>query len=427
MWSPVAVRLLIINAALFMLILSVFSSAVYVSVINQIDTEQRRRLVSLTAAVKDSYLASVRKGLRLDKNLIPEILKSSAPAEDWSVSNGESLEWFDTDGKPIAQTGSLTVDVPFNKKADFQEQDDEHSLVLTMPVLQGDILCGYLRAGISLEDEDEYKAQLLTSLFFGSLLAIVVSSLGVVILVRQYLKQIEFNLQRLSQFTSDVSHELRSPLTAVKSNASVALRHEEGMRPGDREKFSAILAATNQMIRTTSDLLILAHAQENIDTGPLTPLDLSQLINEQCLALEATAIAKSIHLEKSVLPQLVINGNGDDLRRVFLNLFENAVQYTEPAGSITVRAQKHSGRAVVEIVDSGIGIGEEDLTKIFDRFWRSDKARSYRSGGNGLGLAIVRSIVEAHKGTIAVTSRVGKGSVFTVSLPLAKANAESNS
>ena len=210
----------------------------------------------------------------------------------------------------------------------------------------------------------------------------------------------------------------------MKSNASVALRHSEGIRAGDLDKFQKILDAADQMIKTTTDLLSLAQAQEKLTYEDLPAVDLGAICRDVCQSHEAMAASKSIKFDYNCPSGLMVGGRIADLKRVLINLVENAIQYTEAQGSVSVRCYKHGGRVEVEVVDSGIGIAESDLALVFDRFWRSDKARTHRSGGNGLGLAIARAVVEAHGGNIAVRSKLNKGSVFSFQLPAYKGQGE---
>lgn len=426
MLNKVAVRLLVINACLTTVILLIFSSTVYCSVVSHLDQEIKRRLWSLSDAVIDTYTSfNDTKGSGKPPS-IAEILNSSAPEEDESVSTGEALEWFSEAPSLVAVTGSLKLNVPFNPQAQFEEQEDDHALILTRAVTKKGKLYGYLRTAVSLEDEDDFKSQLVTGLLLGSLSAMAVSSFGIVVLVRQFLKPIEDNLRRLGQFTSDVSHELRSPLTAVKSNASVALRHSEGMRPGDRDKFQKILDAADQMIKTTGDLLSLAQAQERLVYSDLPEVDLGLLAEEVCKSHEAMAAAKGLKLEYSCPKGLMVGGRSAELKRVIINLLENAIQYTEK-GTVSLHVARHGGRVEMEVIDSGIGIAEDELPLVFDRFWRSDKARTHRSGGNGLGLAIAKAVVEAHGGNIAVRNGANKkGTVFSFVLPVSQQDSQQN-
>jgi len=417
LFKKVARDLLLANAAVFLIVGTVFSLAVYIHVINNLEGEQRNRLLTLTQAVVGSAdISDVDDPNDDDEGedvSVPEILRTGKQA---FPVKGMSLQWYDTNGHLVTQNGSLVLSEPFSPKSNFQRQDSPHSLLLTTPVVQENKLKGYLRAGISLADFDRYRKHLLFALLSGVTLFLVVATIGVIWLVRQSLKRLQETIEKLKQFTADASHELRGPLMAVKTNAAVALRHEDGMRDKDREKFGVILDATDQMIRTTTDLLRLAES-EQISPLERSSMNLSQVLVTIASEMSAAALSKSIQLETNLAEDIIIVAREEDAKSLFANVVENAIQYTNPGGKVTVCASKQGKRATIKVVDNGIGIKSEELPKIFDRFWRSDKARSYRTGGNGLGLAIVRAILDRYDGNISVTSQPGEGTTFVITLP----------
>jgi signal transduction histidine kinase len=411
--KKVARDLLLAHAVVFLLVGSVFSLAVYIHVINNIQSEEKTRLLTLTQAVANYAQNEEEPDAKDPTKSVPDILL--ATNKNFPIK-GSTLQWFNVDGRMVSQIGSISLSAPFTTKEDFQEQDHPHALLMTVPVVERQKLMGYLRAAISLEDFDRYRKHLLFAMFFGVTLFLVFSTVGVIWLVRQSLRRLQETIDKLKQFTADASHELRSPLMAVKTNVAVALRHDEGMREKDREKFETINNATNQMIRTTTDLLRLSEI-EGAAEPERTKLDLTALLASIANELGGTAQAKTIHMETLLEDEISIIAREDDARSVFGNVVQNAVQYTEPGGKISILANKHNKRATVKVVDSGIGIKSEELPKIFDRFWRSDKARSHHSGGNGLGLAIVMAIANQNGWHIAVTSQPQEGTTFVITVP----------
>ena len=188
------------------------------------------------------------------------------------------------------------------------------------------------------------------------------------------------------------------------------------------------------MSRIIEQLLLLARA----DSGELRlerrPVALDDLVRDVCHRAEVLAHARRIRLRTRELEPMLLEGDEDQLRRLTLNLIDNAIKYTPEGGEVRVRlhfepseAGRSERQAVLEVADTGIGIDAADLRRIFDRFYRVDKARSRAQGGSGLGLAICRWIVEAHGGRIEVRSRPGAGSTFSVRLPGAAAPAAEDS
>lgn len=226
------------------------------------------------------------------------------------------------------------------------------------------------------------------------------------------LARLEDSFQRERQFTTDASHELRTPLAAMQ--AILQVMRERRRTPEDYEQALADLSEETDRLRAlTEDLLRLAR-----DLGPLTPalsnVALSTLLHDVADSLRPLAEAKGLTLTTDVPDDLTLLGDNDELIRLFVNLLDNAIKYTEQ-GSVALFAIKTTDQIVVSIADTGIGIPAEHLPQLFDRFYRVDMARS--SQGAGLGLSIALAIAQAHGGTIEITSVVNQGSTFLVRLP----------
>ena len=248
------------------------------------------------------------------------------------------------------------------------------------------------------------------------IISLTISSGAGIWLTRRAMKPAEISYQRLQQFTADAAHELRSPLMAVKTNASTALKYPDGMRSGDLKKFTAIASATEQIITLTEDLLILARA-ENHQNQVIEQIDLTLLIQQIAIKHQSQIDTKSLILEVDIQSNLLVQGSIHSLDRVFINLLENAIHYTPSGGRIRILACLIERQIEIAIIDTGVGIAAEDLDRIFDRFWRGDRSRTRWEGGSGLGLAIAKSIVEQNHGSIEVQSKLGDGSQFIVRLP----------
>ena len=226
------------------------------------------------------------------------------------------------------------------------------------------------------------------------------------------------NLHRARQFTANVTHELRTPLTILRGETELALR---GGR--DQKQLRQVLVSNLEEISRMSylieDLLLLSKG----DLGEI-PLKMeSQSLNDLIIELhhqaQLLATAKNIEVKLSY-PQAQITLQADSLRlrQVFLNLLTNAIKYTLDDGSVTIELRENGGHAEISITDTGIGMDSQHLQSIFDRFYRVDKTGNRNDGGSGLGLAIAKWIVDAHHGSIQVSSIPQQGSTFTVILPL---------
>lgn len=233
------------------------------------------------------------------------------------------------------------------------------------------------------------------------------------------LDRIESSVKRITQFTADASHDLRTPLSLIRTNAELALR-----RPRTdseyRATLSRILATSEESAQLIEHLLTLARAdagamQFDLELAPLLPV-----LQNVCQQAHLWAQAKGLDFQESICAEaLAVSMDGQAMERLLVTLLDNAVKYTPAGGKVNLRAYSHDRFAIVEIKDSGIGIDDCDLPHIFDRFYRADRARTREVQGSGLGLAIARWIADGHNATIEVQSSLGNGAVFRVRVPLA--------
>ncbi len=219
-----------------------------------------------------------------------------------------------------------------------------------------------------------------------------------------------FHVQQ--RFVADVSHELRTPLTAIRGNLDLIKRYG-----ADNESLEAVESEVERMSRLVSDLLLLARADYGGLKLDLGPLDLDTTISEIYRDARVLASAGNLTFEIHDFQPVRIQGDSDRLKQLFLNLVSNAIKFTPEGGSVIINLRRSYDDAVVEVVDTGIGIAPEDLAHVFDRFYQADPARVRKGEGSGLGLSIAKWIVEAHNGRIEIASDVGKGTTFTVFIP----------
>ena len=224
------------------------------------------------------------------------------------------------------------------------------------------------------------------------------------------------NLARMKKdLVLNVSHELRTPLTAIKGYAETL---EDAADEQTRNYVLTIIRHTDRLIRIVEDLITLATLEEKAAALEVEKVDLKDVAENVVRIFEPRAREKNLDLRLeagSGLP--LVDGDPFRLEQMLVNLVDNAVKYTEK-GSVRVALRREEGRVAIEVVDTGIGVPEEDQARIFERFYVVDRSRSRKAGGTGLGLSIVKHIVSLHGGEIRLQSRPGGGSKFTVFLPL---------
>jgi heavy metal sensor kinase len=226
-----------------------------------------------------------------------------------------------------------------------------------------------------------------------------------------------FNRQR--QFTADASHELRTPLAIMQAEATLSLSKERDAADY-RKSLETISQESAYMNSVIGKLLFLARSDAGKEQLNFEDVELRELVTTLSTNIEALAADKGIKFTVDAQQDMIVSGDKTKLRQLFINLLENAVRYTPADGSISVSMTGQENNAVAKISDTGIGIPPEHLPHIFERFYRVDKARARAEGGVGLGLAIAKYITESHNGTIEVQSETGKGTTFTITLPLKK-------
>ncbi len=236
--------------------------------------------------------------------------------------------------------------------------------------------------------------------------------------LNEMLDRIEASVRSARRFAADASHELQTPLAAMRTIVEMCAR--EGRGVGDYQAMAADLLDEIDRLRVlVQDLRLYTSAEAGRLLEDAVPVDLADITGECCEIARAFAEEKQIGLEEVVRDRPLITGSAVQLRRVILNLVQNAVRYSPPSSIISISVGSEDGHAILTVHDQGCGIERADLPHIFELFYRADAARSRDTGGTGLGLAIVDQIVRAHGGRVDVESTPGKGSTFAVHLPAA--------
>jgi heavy metal sensor kinase len=229
------------------------------------------------------------------------------------------------------------------------------------------------------------------------------------------LDRLEQSFAEMQRFTADAAHELRTPLAVIRTEAEVALRSPRSSDEYGRV-LENVLEETVRLSQMADQLLFLCRQDAGLNPPAHSPVPLGRLLEEIVSNMRLVAQEKGVALSLAGGDGCTAAGDDKQFRRVFYNLIDNAIKYTSTGGDIRVGCRQENGAVVVTVADTGIGIPEEHLSRIFDRFYRVDAARSGEAGA-GLGLAICRSVVKGAGGNITVRSLPGKGSTFEVRLP----------
>ena len=218
------------------------------------------------------------------------------------------------------------------------------------------------------------------------------------------------------QLIGDVAHELRTPLMAVQATVEAI---QDGVFPADEIRLSTISAETRRLSRLVDALLHLNRLENGTVVAKIVPINLSDALADLALNHQALIESAELSFDAKIDPEVRIGGDRDLICQATANLLSNAVRYTPEGGSITLIVTRNHGEACITVKDTGIGISEEDQARVFSRFWRADAARDRASGGLGIGLAMVKEVVDQHHGRVTLESTLGEGSAFTICIPLA--------
>ncbi len=255
-------------------------------------------------------------------------------------------------------------------------------------------------------------------------LVLIVTDIGIVLIISglgyflagKTLQPIKKSLDEQKRFVSDSAHELRTPLSIMKTGIETMAIEKNQSLKGYQNLNKDLLEEVDRLINLSNDLLFLAHSDSAKPEKNQYKINLSSICSNQIKLIRAYARRKEVRLNEDVEKALHIMGNADQMNRLVANLLKNAIDYNKKSGEVLLSLKKYKHRIILTVKDTGIGIALNEQKRIFERFYKVDKARSIYEGGSGLGLSIVKEIVDFHKGTIKINSESGKGTEVIVSL-----------
>jgi heavy metal sensor kinase len=355
--------------------------------------------------------------LGADSLALPDSVSSGGTLVTTTHLQGEALRIAVTSDRNF----TIIVGYPLAELAEVLENLFSIFLILIPIALAASVIGGLYLANKSLRPIDEVttRARRITAENLDQTIPVrdVEDEMGrLITTINDMIRRLHDSFAQIQQFSADASHELRTPLTIVRGEIELALHTIK-----TPEEYRRILASTlEEIVRMSSiidNLMTLARADQGLFEVNLSEVHLGSLVDELYEDSEILAEPKRIHVSLTKNIPVTIVGDKVRLRQLFLNLIDNAIKYTPEGGSVTLAVDRQNGTAVFEVTDTGIGIPPQDIERIFNRFYRVDKARSRELGGTGLGLSIAKWIAELHRGSITVRSEVDKGSTFTVHLP----------
>jgi signal transduction histidine kinase len=290
-------------------------------------------------------------------------------------------------------------------------------LMIAKPIYDRNQLVGYLYLGHNITD--------LSHLLKGLFMILVISALffsGIAfyfsrVMSKRAMIPIEQAFKRQQEFVADASHELRTPLSVMLSSLDILEMEDQHQNEISAKMVDNLKDEVKRMTGLVGNLLTLARSDSDDQKISFEVFDLRPVAERTINSFEAHAHSKNIQLELISPESIRINGNKERLTQLLYILFDNAIKYSQESGSVSLSLWIEASMIFISVKDTGIGIDEKDLTHIFERFYRVDKARTRHLGGHGLGLSIAKWIVDIHGGRITVVSKLGEGSTFLVKIP----------
>lgn len=335
-----------------------------------------------------------------------QVIGGSPYLDTGGLAPAETLENALNDGQAFADTRS-------------SKGDSQRVYVLTVSIVGGGE--ALLQIGRSTEPEEAALSQLRTILLAVLAISILPALVGGYVLSGRALRPIKTAMDSQRTFIADASHELRTPVSVVRTNAELLQRHVQ-LPEGEASEVDAIalgdiLSESERLGKMVDQMLTLAQADAGESAVSISPVILNELADEVARSMKALAEARGISLAVNRGGALAVPGDRECLRELLVILLDNALKYTDAGGRVDLGVKRTQKRAIITVSDTGCGIPAEALPHIFERFYRVDRARSRESGGTGLGLAIARHIVDAHGGTISIESAVERGTKVRIELP----------
>lgn len=424
MFTSARWRLTLWFVAVLALILSVIGVAVFFTA-----------RAALFDAVDDSLRSRATTELRL---LAPRLRQQSRPLQPLRdvivgpafTAGGYFYALVGRDGELLVGTpnvdpnglaGQEAIEKALDGDPTFDNTDSstgESLRVYVLPVEGPQATRVVLEVGRSIEPEREALRRLILILGGGGGVGLVLALVGGFFLAGRALRPIGDAMDRQRAFVADASHELRTPLSLIRANAELLQRHPSKPVRANMPALNDIIRETDALGTLVSQMLTLAKADAGATPFAFTQVALHDLVEDVGKQVRVLADKKGLQLDIRVDGPVRVRGDEMRLRELLLVLLDNAIKFTDAAGTVTLTLRADGGKAVLQVRDSGSGIPPEALPHVFDRFYRADKARSRAEGGTGLGLAIAKWIVEGHRGSIRVDSYPGIGTTFTVELPI---------
>ena len=396
MFDKLKQRLIIINMTLLTTVFIAIFGVIFTITNNNINREINMNLISLIDNSKRPLPHTVNIIVELSNDgTIKKVFKSYE-----AITNNDTLQ--------------NTVDKILKSNKESGKVDISNS---NYSYLKANSPFGTKIAFMERSQYDNMLFQLFKTLILIGFISLIILLLISIYLTNKSIIPIKETFEKQKQFIADASHELKTPLAIIKTNTSLILSHPDSTIKSQSKWINYINSQTDRMSELISEMLSLAKMDTAENQLPLSPINVSKVIESMILMFDAVIYENNIELETNISKNLFINGDKESLKKLFSIIMDNAIKYTDKNGNITVSLFPEKNKVKMIIRNTGEGIAPENLERIFERFYRVDSSRDRETGGYGLGLSIASSIVKQHKGKIYAKSKVGEFTSFIIEIP----------
>lgn len=430
MFNQLRNRLLLLNMSIISIVMIGAFAVIYFTTSNNIHTENQKKLDLLTSKPNTAYLNLPDAAAR------EKIVTGIAPSESSLSFNmivnsyGDILQVISHIDMPEELYYKAAELVRSGKKEGSTISLDDKRWQYQLSPLGGTLISHDNGKSFMINaNGDHYQItfldvtasyntlmELLTTLFIVGLMMLFVIFAISLFFANRSIAPIAETWEKQKQFFADVSHELKTPLAIINANSDALLANEGETIRSQRKWLDYIKSQTDRMGRLVNDLLYLAKTEDTNHQLDVTSFDMSEMVTDVILAMEAVAFEKEITLLQEVEPNMIVKSDCEKVKQVITILVDNAIKYTGTQGRIHITLKKTRHQIAFSIKNSGKGIPPQHLSKLFDRFYRADPARTQESGGYGLGLPIAKAIIDRLGGKIYADSKENEGATFTFTL-----------
>ena len=395
-----------------------------------------QKLLAVSGNLHDALEANLQQSGQIDssvRKVLPNLCITGEKCEQESdrhvlgitQQEGYYIRLLDRSGQVLATIGRQLEGIPFSTEetAGHTLEDSQgnryHQVSLLLKNKTGSPW-GYIQVGRSLQDYDKHLDESKLALLGGLPIAFLLVSIASWYLSGKAMRPVYASYQQIQQFTADAAHEIRTPLASIRATVESVLMSDVVSELESRETLQTIDRQTIRLSQLVQDLLMLSRMEVQVPNQQQKSCCLNDILSDLMEEVAAIAMQSKIDLHLQILSDIpiYITGNEEQIYRLVFNVLINAINYTPEGGKVQIFLEQIDRSAIIRIEDNGIGIAEEDLPHIFDRFYRAHSDRSRKTGGTGLGLAIAMAIAKSHQGYIQVKSKLGKGSIFIIRLGL---------